>query len=44
MFPSTSSAGFSSAGPVSRFVTVQSQISRPSQELPIDSTSSNDRP
>ncbi len=31
-------AGFSSAGPVSVFVTVQSQMSRPSYDFPIDST------
>jgi hypothetical protein len=30
MLPSTRNAGFSDAGPVSRFVTVASQMSRPS--------------
>ena len=30
-------AGFSSGGPVSVFVTVQSQMSRPSYDLPIAS-------
>ena len=34
----TMTAGFSSGGPVSRFVTVTSGISRPSYEVPIDST------
>ena len=33
----TNTAGFSSAEPVSAFVTVQSQMSRPSYDLPIDS-------
>jgi hypothetical protein len=34
----TKTAGFSSGAPVSAFVTVQSQMSRPSYECPIDST------
>ena len=33
----TKTAGFSSGGPVSRFVTVTSGISRPSYDFPIDS-------
>ena len=38
MFASTRNAGFSSAGPVAVFVTVQSQTSRPCQDVPIDSS------
>jgi hypothetical protein len=38
MFASISSAGFSSAGPVSKFVIAASQMSRPSWLLPIDSS------
>ena len=34
MLASRRNAGFSAAGPVSRFVTVASQISRPSNERP----------
>ena len=35
MFASTRNAGLSSAGPVSVFVTVTSQMSRPSYKVPI---------
>ena len=35
-------AGFSSAGPVSAFVTVQSQMSRPSYDSPIGSKANFD--
>jgi hypothetical protein len=38
MLASTSSAGFSSAGPVSAFVSVASQMSRPSNDVPMLST------
>jgi len=38
MFASIRNAGFSSAGPVSVFVIVASQISRPSWLCPIDSS------
>jgi hypothetical protein len=41
MFASTRKAGFSRSGPVSRFVTVASQISRPSNDFPIDSSRIN---
>ena len=41
MFASSRNAGFSSCGPVSVFVTVASQISRPSCDVPIDSTANN---
>ncbi len=38
MLPSTQSAGFSLASPVAKFVTVTTQISRPSWLLPMLST------
>jgi hypothetical protein len=38
MFASIRKAGFSSAGPVAKDVAVTSQMSRPSQEVPIDSS------
>ena len=41
MFASTRKPGFSAAGPVSRFVTVASQMSRLSYEWPRLSTSSS---
>ena len=38
MFASIRNAGLSSCAPVSVFVTVTSQMSRPSYDLPIDSS------
>ena len=38
----TKTAGFSSGGPVSRFVSVTSEISRPSYDCPIDSSRRSD--